>query len=52
MQKFNFGKTFVLGFGFFGVSVIWSVYKRVRTRFPAGPFPDGTCVHRLLYDPG
>ena len=27
MQKFNFGKTFLLGFGFFGVSVIWSVYN-------------------------
>lgn len=27
MQKFNFWKTFLLGFGFFGVSVIWSVYN-------------------------
>lgn len=26
-MKFNFGKTFLLGLGFFGVSVIWSVYN-------------------------
>lgn len=26
-MKFNYGKTFLLGFGFFGVSVIWSVYN-------------------------
>lgn len=26
-MKFNIGKTFLLGFGFFGVSVIWSVYN-------------------------
>src|SRR5512137_802265 len=27
MQKYNIGKTFLLGLGFFGVSVIWSVYN-------------------------
>jgi len=27
MQKLNYWKTFLLGFGFFGVSVIWSVYN-------------------------
>jgi Na+/melibiose symporter-like transporter len=26
-MKFSYGKTFLLGFGFFGVSVIWSVYN-------------------------
>ncbi len=26
-QKFNYGKIFLLGFGFFGVSVIWGVYN-------------------------
>jgi maltose/moltooligosaccharide transporter len=26
-KKFQYGKTFLLGFGFFGVSVIWSVYN-------------------------
>jgi maltose/moltooligosaccharide transporter len=26
-MKFNYGKIFLLGFGFFGVSVIWSVYN-------------------------
>jgi maltose/moltooligosaccharide transporter len=27
MMKFSIGKTFLLGLGFFGVSVIWSVYN-------------------------
>jgi hypothetical protein len=26
-QKFSYPKTFLIGFGFFGVSVIWSVYN-------------------------
>lgn len=26
-MKYSMGKTFLLGFGFFGVSVIWSVYN-------------------------
>ena len=26
-SKLNYGKTFLLGFGFFGVSVIWGVYN-------------------------
>jgi len=26
-MKFNFGKIFLLGFGFFGVSIIWGVYN-------------------------
>ncbi|MBI5713376.1 MAG: SLC45 family MFS transporter [Chloroflexi bacterium] len=26
-MKLNYGKTFLLGFGFFGVSVIWAVYN-------------------------
>ncbi|MBC8330864.1 MAG: MFS transporter, partial [Anaerolineae bacterium] len=26
-MKFNYGKIFLLGFGFFGVSVLWSVYN-------------------------
>jgi len=26
-MKFNYGRIFVLGFGFFGVSVIWSIYN-------------------------
>ncbi|MCC7361873.1 MAG: MFS transporter [Anaerolineales bacterium] len=26
-MKLNYGKTFLLGFGFFGVSVIWGVYN-------------------------
>ncbi len=26
-KKFNFGKLFLIGFGFFGVSVLWSLYN-------------------------
>lgn len=26
-SRLNYGKTFLLGFGFFGVSVIWGVYN-------------------------
>ena len=26
-MKLNYGKTFLLGFGFFGVSVIWRVHN-------------------------
>lgn len=37
-MKFNFGKIFLLGFGFFGVSVIWSVYNAFVPIFLAGKF--------------
>lgn len=37
-QRFNFGRTFVLGFGFFGVSVIWSVYNAYVPVFLANKF--------------
>ncbi len=37
-QRFNFGKTFLLGFGFFGVSVIWSVYNAYVPIFLANKF--------------
>ena len=37
-MKFNFGKTFLLGLGFFGVSVIWSVYNAFVPIFLAGRF--------------
>jgi Na+/melibiose symporter-like transporter len=37
-MKFNFGKTFVLGLGFFGVSVIWSVYNAFVPIFLADRF--------------
>ena len=26
-MRFNYGKIFLLGFGFFGVSVIWATYN-------------------------
>lgn len=41
-QKFNYGKTFVVGFGFFAVMVAWSVYNSF---VPHGQ--DRDCVHML-----
>ena len=37
-MKFSFGKTFLLGFGFFGVSVIWMVYNAFVPLFLANKF--------------
>ncbi len=37
-MKFNYGKTFLLGFGFFGVSVIWGVYNAFVPLFLADKF--------------
>jgi len=37
-MKFNYGKIFLLGFGFFGVSVIWSVYNAFVPIFLADKF--------------
>jgi maltose/moltooligosaccharide transporter len=37
-MKFNYGKVFLLGFGFFGVSVIWSVYNAFVPVFLANKF--------------
>src|SRR5512135_1381805 len=36
--RLNFGKIFLLGFGFFGVSVIWSVYNAYVPIFLARKF--------------
>jgi Na+/melibiose symporter-like transporter len=36
--KFNYGKIFLLGFGFFGVSVIWGVYNAFVPIFLANKF--------------
>jgi MFS family permease len=38
MKKFNYGKLFLLGFGFFGVSVIWTVYNAFVPLFLANKF--------------
>jgi maltose/moltooligosaccharide transporter len=38
MKKFNYGKIFLLGFGFFGVSVIWSIYNAFVPLFLANKF--------------
>jgi Na+/melibiose symporter-like transporter len=37
-MKFNYGKVFLLGFGFFGVSVIWSVYNAFVPIFLSNKF--------------
>ncbi len=37
-QKLSYPKTFLLGFGFFGVSVIWSVYNAFVPLFLDGKF--------------
>ncbi len=37
-MKLNYGKTFLLGFGFFGVSVIWGVYNAFVPLFLANKF--------------
>jgi maltose/moltooligosaccharide transporter len=37
-MKFNYGKIFLLGFGFFGVSVVWSVYNAFVPIFLANKF--------------
>ncbi|MCJ7622342.1 MAG: MFS transporter [Anaerolineaceae bacterium] len=38
MKKFSYGKIFLLGFGFFGVSVIWSTYNAFVPLFLDGKF--------------
>ena len=37
-MKLNYGKTFLLGFGFFGVSIIWGVYNAYVPIFLANKF--------------
>jgi len=37
-MKFNYGKIFLLGFGFFGVSVIWGVYNGFVPLFLSNKF--------------
>jgi MFS family permease len=37
-MRFNYGKIFLLGFGFFGISVIWSVYNAFVPVFLAEKF--------------
>ena len=37
-MRLNYGKTFLLGFGFFGVSVIWAVYNAFVPLFLADRF--------------
>ncbi len=38
MKKLNYGRTFLLGFGFFGVMVIWAVYNSFVPLFLANKF--------------
>jgi maltose/moltooligosaccharide transporter len=37
-MRLNYGKTFLLGFGFFGVSIIWGVYNAFVPLFLANKF--------------
>ena len=37
-RRLNYGRTFLLGFGFFGISVIWSVYNAYVPIFLANKF--------------
>ena len=37
-MKFNYGKIFLLGFGFFGVSIVWGVYNAFVPLFLADKF--------------
>src|SRR5574339_697743 len=43
-MKFSYGKIFLLGFGFFGVSVIWGVYNAFVPIFLANKFGLGAAV--------
>src|SRR5512133_3895263 len=43
-MKFNYGKIFLLGFGFFGVSVIWGVYNAFVPLFLANKFHLGPAL--------
>jgi len=38
MKRFRYGRIFLLGFGFFGVSVIWSIYNAFVPLFLDGKF--------------
>ena len=38
MKKFNYGKIFLLGFGFFGVSVVWTLYNAFVPLFLSNKF--------------
>ena len=38
MKRLNYGRTFLLGFGFFGVMVIWAVYNSFVPLFLANKF--------------
>jgi len=44
MRKFNYGKIFLLGFGFFGVSVIWTIYNAFVPLFLANKFGLGAAL--------
>ncbi len=49
--RLNYRKTFLLGFGFFGVSVIWMVYNAFVPLFLANKFDLDPALDRLLHDP-
>ena len=50
--KFNYGKIFLLGFGFFGVSVIWGIYNAFVPIFLAGKVWAARDHDRVFHDAG
>ena len=51
-MKFNYGKIFLLGFGFFGVSVIWAVYNAFVPIFLSTEVRAVGGAGRFLHDVG
>ena len=48
-MRLNYGKTFLLGFGFFGVAVIWAVYNGFVSYLLVGILIAGEVVFRHFY---
>ena len=51
-MKFKYGKIFLLGFGFFGVSVIWGVYNAFVPIIPGRQISSCPGLDRFLHDTG
>ncbi len=51
-KRYNIGKTLLLGFGFFGVSVIWAVYNAYVPIFLANKFHSAADFHWIFHDAG
>jgi len=51
-MKFSYGKIFLLGFGFFGVSVIWGVYNAFVPLYLANTFFLAPALIGFFHDSG